>query len=63
MITANDIKLYPMTVDVIGARTHEEYVDNMASMIVSMVVGYRLDYSELRKLIDYSEQNHARLNK
>lgn len=60
---ANSIKLYPMTQDVSGKRTHEQYVDQMASMIVRMVIDYRLDYSDLKALVIYAEQNHERLNK
>lgn len=63
MIDAKDIKLYPMTADVTGRRTHQEYVDEMASMLVGIVIGYRLDYGTFRKLLDYAEENHERLNK
>lgn len=62
-VKPSDIKLYPMTMDVRGERTHEQYVDAMAKWLVSEVIGYRLDYAELRKLVDYAEQNHDRLNK
>jgi hypothetical protein len=56
-------KLYPMTPDVQGTRTYEEYLDAMANLIVSITIDYRLPYRELRKLVDYAEANHYRLNR
>lgn len=63
MIKAEDIRLYPMTIDVTGRRTHEQYVDDMASIFVRIVTGYRLDFETQRQLIDYAEQHYKRLNK
>ena len=62
-VQADDITLYPMTMDVRGLRTHEEYVDAMAKMIVDMVIDYRIDYPQLQLLVHYAEDNHYRLNK
>jgi hypothetical protein len=56
------VQLYPMTQDVMGQRSYNEYLDSMARMIVNLSIGYRIDYKELRKLIDYAEANHSRLN-
>ena len=57
-----DIRLYPMTQDVYGERTHEQYVDSMAAAIIAAVCDYRLEYKEFRKLLDYAEWHHDRLN-
>ncbi len=63
MIKPEQILLYPMTNDVLGRRTHAQYVDDMATMFVRMVTGYRLDYDTQRLLLQYAEENHDRLNK
>lgn len=62
MIHPNDISLYLMNEDVSGKRHYYDYVDQMAKMIVDIVVNYRIDYPELRKLVEYAEENHSRLN-
>jgi hypothetical protein len=64
VLRAKDIKLYPSTALVNGNITYEEYVDSMARCLLrEMVIDRRVDYSELRKLVDYAEQNHERLNR
>lgn len=61
-IKAEDIELYPMNDDIYGRRTHQQYVDVMATMIVDIVINYRLNWDDLRKLVDYAQQNVSRLN-
>lgn len=63
MITPDMIKLYPMSMDVNGSRTHEEYVDTMAKIFVDLYYDYRLDYSAMQLLVMYAEQEHERLSK
>ena len=58
---ASDIRLYPMTMDVTGKRTHQQYVDEMAKMLINIHCNYRLEWEDFRKLIDYAEQNYERL--
>jgi hypothetical protein len=62
MINPDDIKLWPMTMDVRGDRSHTEYVDSLAKWIVNNVIGFKLSYDSFRMLIDYAEENHDRLN-
>lgn len=56
MITPEDIRLYPMTQDVTGQRTHEEYVNSMANMVLNLMIDYRLDPDTLYKLALYAMQ-------
>ena len=57
MIAINDIKLYPMTMDIYGSRTHQAYVDSLADFIENeLYFGRRIDFATMRQLIDYTEQ-------
>jgi chromosome condensin MukBEF MukE localization factor len=56
-ISHEDIKLYPMTQDVSGMRTHKEYVETMARMVGDIMCGYRLDPETLHQLAIYYTQN------
>lgn len=56
MINAEDIKLYPMTMDVLGKRTHQEYVDSMSNKIKELYYDYRMDFEDIYKLVEYTEQ-------
>lgn len=63
MIKPEQIHLYPMNDDVYGRRTHAQYVDDMATLFVRIVTGYRIDYDVQRQLIQYAEENHEKLNR
>lgn len=56
MINIDHIKLYPMTQDVKGQRTHQQYVDSMALMLHELKMGYRLDNDTILQLLEYGDQ-------
>lgn len=56
MISAEDIKLYPMTMDLSGKRTHQEYVDSMSNKIKELYYDYRMEFEDIYKLVKYTEQ-------
>lgn len=61
-VVADDIKLYPMTQDVLGQRTHQEYVDQTARFIIhELIIDRRIDFYSLKQLVNYAEQNQDRL--
>lgn len=57
MIKPENIRLYPMTQDVMGKRTHEEYVNVMANKIGELYYDYRMEFEDIHKLVEYVEQN------
>lgn len=56
MIKPEDIRLYPMTQDVMGKRTHKQYVDQMAAKVAELYYDYRIDFEDIHKLVDYVKQ-------
>lgn len=60
-LTHEDISLYPMTMDIKGQRTHQEYVDSMALMFLEIMSSYRLDADTVNVLALYAEQEAQRL--
>lgn len=61
-IKAEDIRLYPMTMDVNGQRTHQEYVDSMANKIREIYYDYRMEFEDIIKLVHYTEQKVKEAN-
>lgn len=56
MINPSDIKLHPMTCDIKGQRTHEQYVKDMARMFDIIKMDYRLDDWTIVQLLEYAQQ-------
>ena len=56
MVRPEDIRLYPMTMDVRGQRTHEEYVNEMADMMERIHCDYRIEWDTFHQLVTYAQQ-------
>lgn len=61
-INDKDISLYPMTMDIYGERTHAEYVDSMAAMLMRIMRDYRVTPETMVQLVQYADENWERLS-